>query len=350
LKKNDYNAPRGTRLQPKNRFIGSFYEKCDEYEEQKKNQNTTFINDDSQSIITYNDSPDIGYDASLNPYRGCEHGCVYCYARPTHEYFGLSCGLDFETRIFVKNKAPELLKKEISSPNYKPSVLALSGVTDPYQPAEQQFNITRRCLETLVQFRHPVCIVTKNALVLRDIDLLKHLSKYNAVSVSISISTLDSKLKMILEPRTTLPEMRLDTVEKLSAAGIPTSVLVSPVIPGLTDHEIPMIIKAAAQAGATAAFYSILRLPYGVADLFEDWLQRWFPDRKEKILNRIRSLHNGKVYDPRFFRRLTGCGIWADQIRRLFEVSCRKFNLKQRHIDLSCSEFKKVFPQQMNLF
>lgn len=350
MKKQDYNAPRGTFRQPKNRFSNYFYEKYEDYEEDKKSQNTEFIIDDSKSIITYNDSPDIGYEASLNPYRGCEHGCVYCYARPGHEYLGFSCGLDFESKIIVKQNAPELLIKEISALEYKPTVLALSGVTDPYQPAEQQFQITRKCLEVLAEFCHPVCIVTKNALILRDIDLLKHLAKYRAVSVSISISTLNPELKKILEPRTTPPESRLSTIEKLANSGIPVNILVSPVIPGLTDHEIPSIIKRASEAGASGAYYSVLRLPYGVADLFINWLDQWFPERKEKIINRICSMHGGKIYDPQFFRRLTGSGVWAEHIRRLFEVSCRKFNLRERQIELCPAAFKKPFPQQMDLF
>jgi len=339
LNKNDFNAPRGTKLQPKNRFSQFLYEGSDEYNENESPRKTELISDISKTIITHNESPDIGYEASLNPYRGCEHGCIYCYARPMHEYFGYSCGLDFETKILVKHNAPELLKKEILTPGYKPTVLSLSSATDPYQPIEQQFQLTRKCLEVLAQYRHPVCIVTKNALILRDIDLLKELAKYKAVSVSIFITTLDPELKKILEPRTTPPEARISTIRKLSNEGIPVNLLVAPIIPALTDNEIPQILKEAANVGATEAYYSILRLPYGVAELFEDWLNRWFPMRKEKILNCLKSLHGGKIYDPQFFRRLTGEGVWAEHIRRLFEVSCRKYNLNNRSCEVCLSAF-----------
>lgn len=339
MNKNDSNAPRGTGLQPKNRFSRFLYEHCDEYNENESPRKTELISDNSKSVITHNESPDIGYEASLNPYRGCEHGCIYCYARPMHECFGYSCGLDFETKILVKHNAPELLKKEILAPGYKPTVLSLSSATDPYQPIEQQFQLTRKCLEVLAQYRHPVCIVTKNALILRDIDLLKELAKFKSISVSISITTLDPELKKILEPRTTPPETRISTIRKLSSEGIPVNVLVAPIIPALTDNEIPQILKEAANAGATEAYYSILRLPYGVAELFEDWLNRWFPLRKEKILHRIKSLHGGKIYDPQFFRRLTGEGACAEHIKRLFEILCRKYNLNNHSRDVCLSAF-----------
>lgn len=350
MKKNDSKAPRGTRLQPKNRFCSTFYEP-EEIPQEEHQKQTEFIEDKSVSIVTCNDSPDIGYEASLNPYRGCEHGCVYCYARPTHEYLGFSCGLDFETKILVKKNAAELLKKTLSKPGYKPQVLAMSGVTDPYQPIEAKLKITRACLEVLAEFRHPVCIVTKNSLILRDLDLLKKLAKFNAVSVSISITTLDNNLKKILEPRTTPPLERFNTIQKLSASGIPVNVLVSPVIPAITDHEIPMILKMAAEAGASGAYYSVIRLPYGVASLFEEWLSKWFPDRKDKVLGRIQSLHGGKIYDGRFFKRLTGEGMWAEQIRHLFQVSCRKFKIPERQIELNLSAFiQPDSRKQMELF
>lgn len=350
MKKNDSKAPRGTRLQPKNRFCSTFYEP-EEISQEEHEKRTEFIEDKSASIITCNESPDIGYEASVNPYRGCEHGCIYCYARPTHEYLGFSCGLDFETKILVKKDAAKLLRKELSKPGYKPQILAMSGVTDPYQPIESKLKITRECLEVLAEFRHPVCIVTKNSLVLRDLDILKELAKFNAVSVSISIATLDDNLKKILEPRTTPPSERMKTIQRLSAEGIPVNVLVSPVIPAITDHEMPAIIKAASEAGVNGAYYSVIRLPHGVADLFEDWLERWFPDRKEKVINRITSLHGGKIYDSRFFKRLTGEGIWAEQIRRIFHVSCRKFKIPERQIDLNISAFlKPKTPEQMELF
>jgi len=350
LKKNDSKAPRGTRLQPKNRFASTFYE-SEEIPQEEHERKTEFIEDKSASIITCNESPDIGYEASVNPYRGCEHGCIYCYARPTHEYLGFSCGLDFETKILVKKDAAKLLRKELSKPGYKPQILSMSGVTDPYQPIESKLKITRACLEVLAEFRHPVCIVTKNSLVLRDLDILKELARFDAVSVSISISTLDDKLKKILEPRTTPPSERLKVVQKLAAEKIPVNVLVSPVIPAITDHEMPAILKAASEMGAGGAYYSVIRLPHGVAVLFEEWLAKWFPERKEKVLARIKSLHGGKIYDSRFFKRLTGEGIWADQIRRLFCVSCRKFKIPERQVELNLSAFRQPgLDRQMELF
>lgn len=349
MKKNDSKGRRGTALRPKNRFeTRTYVPDLDFVEEQTPLPGTQFIEDQSKSIITRNDSPDIGYDASLNPYRGCEHGCVYCYARPTHEYLGFNCGIDFESKIIVKKRAPELLRAELSKPDYTAEVLALSGVTDPYQPVERQLGLTRKCLEVLVEFRHPVCIVTKNSLVLRDIDLLSELAQYNAVRVSISISTLDNELRKYLEPRTSPPLSRLETISKLAQARIPVSVLVSPVIPALTDHEIPMILKNAAEAGALCAYYSVLRLPYCVADLFIDWLDKHYPEKKEKIISRLKSMHGGKIYDPQFFRRLRGSGFWADQIERLFEVGCKKYKLNQCPPELSTAHFKKL--GQMNLF
>lgn len=245
---------RGANYNPPNRFEPIEYVRDPEWSEEDPAPTTQFFKDTSRSLITYNDSPDVGFNASINPYRGCEHGCIYCYARPFHEYLGLSAGLDFETKIFVKEDAPALLRRELSSPKWKPQVIAMSGVTDPYQPIERRLRLTRRCLEVLVDFRNPVAIVTKNFLVTRDIDLLQRLAEYQAVCVFISVTTLKADLSRILEPRTSQPDRRLAAVEQLARAGIQTGVLVAPVIPGLTDHEMPAILQACAEAGGRVCF------------------------------------------------------------------------------------------------
>src|SRR6201993_2471318 len=241
---------------------------------------TQYFRDGTRTIITRNTSPDVGFETSLNPYRGCEHGCIYCYARPTHEYLGFSAGLDFESKIMVKTKAPELLRAELESPRWHPQTLVMSGVTDPYQPIERKLRITRGCLEVLAKFRNPVAIITKNHLVTRDVDLLCELAAHDAVAVNISVTSLDPKLQKVLEPRTSSPQARLDAIRQLRSAGIPTGVMVAPIIPGLTDHEVPKILEACAKAGAQFAAYTIVRLPWAVAPLFEHWLDEHFPDPK----------------------------------------------------------------------
>lgn len=315
---------------------------------------TLFLKDRTSTIIAYNDSPDVGFDASVNPYRGCEHGCIYCFARPTHEYLGFSAGLDFETKIMVKERGPELLRTELSSHKWKPQVIAMSGVTDCYQPIERKLKLTRRCLEVLAEFRNPVCIITKNHLVTRDVDLLGALAKHQAAAVFVSVTTLDSTLTPKLEPRASLPSYRLAAIETLSRAGIPVGVLVAPVIPGLTDHEMPAIISAAVEAGAQFAGYVPLRLPFGLGPLFEDWLARHFPERKEKVLNAIRAIRQGRINDPNYGTRMRGKGIFADQLAALFSVACRKSGLTGQRPELSAAAFRvpsstnasmqKIFP------
>jgi DNA repair photolyase len=303
---------RGAPINPPNRFEPLWYSRDPEWNDlEDPALETQFFRDTSRSIITYNDSPDVGFDASINPYRGCEHGCIYCYARPTHEYLGFSAGLDFESKILVKEDAPELLRRELSSPRWKPQVLAISGVTDSYQPIERRLQLTRRCLQVLAEFRNPVVIITKNHLVTRDVDVLGELAQYEAVRVFLSITTLDGGLGRVMEPRASHPLRRLAAIEMLSQAGVPTGVLVAPVIPGLTDHELPSIITAAVQAGARAAGYVTLRLPHGVGPLFEQWLTQHFPDRKDKVLHRIRAIRGGQLNDPRFSSRMRGEGIFA---------------------------------------
>lgn len=311
---------------------------------------TVFYRDTTKSIIAYNESPDVGFEASINPYRGCEHGCIYCYARPTHEYFGLSAGLDFETKIFIKEDAPELLRKELSSPKWQPKPIAISGVTDCYQPAEKHFRITRKCLEVLAEFHNPAGIVTKNYLITRDIDILKELAEHQAIIVALSITTLDPKLARVMEPRASQPDLRLKAIEKLSQNGIPAMVMVAPVIPGLTDHELPRIIQKAVESGASQAGYVMLRLPYTVSELFQTWLEQHFPEKKNKILNRIRSIRKGKLNSPEFYERMKGEGIFAEQVKTLFQVACRKAGIDKNKIRLSCDSFCRPGGTQLKLF
>jgi DNA repair photolyase len=342
---------RGSASNPKNRFesIERIPEPPDDSDE-TSSPHTQFFTDNSKSIIAYNDSPDVGFDASVNAYRGCEHGCVYCYARPTHEYLGFSSGLDFETKIMVKEDAPELLRKELSSPKWKPQLLAMSGVTDCYQPAEKKYQLTRRLLEVLLEFRNPVVIVTKNYLVTRDIDILSELARYQCAGVTISLTTLDPKLSAVMEPRASTPERRLAAIKVLSEAGIPVGYLQAPMIPGLTDSEAPAIAQAAVQAGASFAGYVALRLPFAVKSLFEQWLEQHFPDRKEKILNRIRSIRGGKLNDPNFKSRMRGDGIFAEQMAELFQLARKKAGINQRWPELTTKHFRGPSGSQLDLF
>jgi DNA repair photolyase len=302
---------------------------------------TRLLRDESRSVISRNDSPDVGFDVSLNPYRGCEHGCIYCYARPTHEYLGFSAGIDFESRILVKEDAPELLRRELASPKWKPEELVMSGVTDPYQPVERKLEITRRCLAVLAELRNPVGVITKNELITRDIDHLSELASHNAAMAFLSITTLDGELARRMEPRASHPRERLKAIERLAAAGIPVGVMVAPVVPAITDHEIPKILEAAAAAGAQSAGYVMMRLPGAVAGLFEAWLEEHFPDRKDKVLNRVRGLRGGKLYDPRFGSRMRGEGIFADQVKAIFETARRRYGLDQKRIELSTAAFRR---------
>ena len=350
------NAPRrlrgrGSASNPKNRFeaIERIPESGDDNDE-VSSPLTQFFNDTSKSIIAYNDSPDVGFDASVNPYRGCEHGCIYCYARPTHEYLGFSSGLDFETKIMVKGDAPELLRKELSSPKWKPQVLAMSGVTDCYQPAEKKRQLTRRCLEVLLEFRNPVVIVTKNYLVTRDVDILRELAGFQCVGVTISLTTLDPKLCSVMEPRASSPTRRLAAIRTLAEAGIPVGYLQAPMIPGLTDSEAHAIAEAAAKAGATFAGYVALRLPFAVKSLFEQWLEQHFPDRKDKILNRIRSIRGGRLNDPNFKSRMRGEGIFAEQMAELFQFGCKKAGIHRRWPELTTRHFAPPSRTQLDLF
>ena len=341
---------RGTPINPPNRFEALVLERDPDWNpDDDPAPRTRFFRDRSQSVISTNTSPDIPFETSLNPYRGCEHGCAYCYARPTHEYLGFSAGLDFETRIMVKPDAPELLRQELSSSRWKPQWLALSGVTDPYQPIERRLQLTRRCLAVLAEFRNPVGLVTKNHLVVRDLDLLAELARFNAVAVNLSLTSLDADLLHALEPRAAAPAMRLQAIKTLAEAGIPVGVLVAPVIPGLNDHEIPNVLRAAADAGASWAGKIVLRLPHSVEALFADWLERHRPDRSDKVLNQIRALRDGELNDSKFGSRMHGEGPLAERISRLFHVSARRAGLALEAPELSVTAFRRPAGTQMEL-
>jgi len=311
---------------------------------------TRFIATDAKTIVNKVDSPDIPMPYSMNPYQGCEHGCIYCYARNTHPYWGYSAGLDFEQKILVKKEAPALLKKFLNNKNYKPLPILISGNTDCYQPAEQKFLLTRQLLEICADYRQPVSLITKNALILRDIDILQRLSARNLVQVLLSITTMDESLRILLEPRTSTTVKRLKTVEQLNKNYIPASVMMAPVIPGLTDHEIYELAKAAKEHGTRDFYYSILRLNGDVAVLFEDWLGKNFPDRANKILNRTAACHGGQVQDSRFKIRMKGEGNYAEMIKNQIKQAKIKLNLPAKAlIPLACDQFK-IPSAQLDLF
>lgn len=318
-------------------------------DEEKPLLRTEFLRDSSKSILTENKSPDIGFRFSVNSYRGCEHGCAYCYARPTHEYLGFSPGLDFESKIMVKENGPELLYEKLMSKSYQPEPIFMSGVTDCYQPIERKLQLTRKCLEVLLKFKNPVGIITKNQLVTRDIDLLKQFAEFGGVLVFLSITTLDSDLCAALEPRTSRPEARLRAIKELAKAGIPVGVNVAPVIPGLTDHEMPQILKAASEAGATSAGYTPLRLPLSVTPLFSEWLETHRPEKKEKVLSLIRDLRGGKLNDAEFGSRMRGEGPIAANLEQMFKIYSTKYKLNAKDFDLSTEQFARP-GDQMSFF
>src|SRR3954465_2232424 len=312
---------------------------------------TTVTLDTARKVITRNDSPDIGFDRSINPYRGCEHGCVYCFARPTHAHMGLSAGLDFESKLFVKPDAPELLERELAAPKYSPRVIAIGTNTDPYQPIERRYEVMRGILEVLERAGHPVGIVTKSALVTRDIDILSRMARRNLVKVALSVTSLDAKLARVMEPRAATPARRLETLRKLSEAGIPTTVMVAPVIPALNDSEIERILDAAVHAGAKEASYVLLRLPLEVRDLFREWLMANYPDRYNHVFKLIRDMRGGKDYDAKWGERMTGSGPIAWMIGRRFEAACERLGRNRRRLKLSTEHFSptRKRPQQLSL-
>lgn len=315
---------------------------------------TTYTRDTAKTIIARNDSPDIPFDRSINPYRGCEHGCIYCFARPTHAYLGLSPGLDFESRIFVKEDAASLLRAELSKPGYSCETIALGANTDPYQPIERKLEITRRVLEVLREFRHPVGIVTKSALVARDIDILAEMARDRLAVVSVSLTTLDRALARKMEPRAATPERRLETIAALSSAGIPVSVLTSPMIPALNDMEMERLLEAAAERGAKGAGYTLLRVPLEIKDLFEDWLAAHAPNKAKHVMSLLRDTHGGKPYVSQWGTRMRGTGPYAEMLRIRFERACDRLKLNERRglwrLDTSMFRAPPRLGDQLSLF
>jgi DNA repair photolyase len=344
---------RGTELRTPNRFETTSLEAFDDGWDSPEAMElpvvqTEFLDDHSKSILAKNDSPDLGFTYSVNVYRGCEHGCAYCYARPTHEYLGMNAGVDFESKIMVKHDAPDLLRVAFDKASWKPQYIMMSGNTDCYQPAERDFGITRKMLEVFLDYRNPVGIITKNALILRDCDLLSEMAKLHLVSVFFSITTLDRDLARKLEPRTSTPERRLHAMRTLTEAGIPTGVMIGPAIPGLNDEEIPAILRAAHDAGAKSAGYNMVRLPYAVRPIFEEWLEKNVPLEAKKIMARIQMVRDGKMNDPEFGSRMRGTGGYADYIKELFRKTCKRLGLNEERTHLTTEHFRR--PNSMTLF
>jgi DNA repair photolyase len=349
---------RGSHLAPPNRFALTLVEResieplGDEESTVGRGPVTQFLLEQARSIVTSNDSPDIPFRYSVNPYRGCEHGCAYCYARVYHEYLGFNAGIDFETKIVVKENAVALFRDFLARDDWQVEPVVFSGVTDCYQPAERRFRLTRGCLEVAVEARQPIGIVTKNALVLRDLDLLRDLAADNLVHVTVAVTTLDPALAGSLEPRTSTPSARLRALAALAEAGIPTRVLIAPVIPGINDSEIPAILSAAKEAGVGAAGWTLLRLPLTVAPVFQEWLQRERPEAVSRVEGRIRSARGGQLNDPRFGKRMRGSGVMADQIAALFRLFARRLGLDGSLPAYNCTHFRPPLPTsgQLRLF
>ena len=347
-----YLKGRGAQVNPHNKFLKNSYVKehdegIDDWEE--TDHKTTFLFESSKSVVNKVDSPDVGMAYSLNPYQGCEHGCTYCYARNSHQYWGYSAGIEFERKIIVKKDAPTLFKKFLERKGWDATTISLSGNTDCYQPAERKFKLTRQLLEIALEYKQPIGMITKNSLILRDQDILQEMARQNLCMVYVSINSLNESLRQVMEPRTTTAKQRLKIVEQLSAAGIPMGVMVAPLIPGLSDHEIPSILKAVASAGAIKAGYTIVRLNGAIGGIFEDWLRKNFPDRFEKVWHMIQSCHGGTVNDSRFGERMRGNGNIAQMISDSFKLHCRLNGLNQQEIMLDHTLFK-VPSDQMSLF
>lgn len=349
----------GSQIDPPNRFEKVHFESDPEhlewdteYRNAIHNRPIEYIADTSKSIVAENSSPDIPFRFSLNPYRGCIHSCAYCYARPSHEWLGFNAGMDFETKIVVKHDAPQLFREFLGKRSWKPEPITFSGVTDCYQPAERKFQLTRQCLEVALQCYQPLNIVTKNALVLRDLEILKNLAARDLVHVFLSITTLQPSLARDMEPRTSIPTARLRAIEWLTEAGIPVGVMVAPVIPGLNDSEIPAILQAAKDAGAQAAAYILLRLPLAVRPVFQEWLERTQPNQVERVLGRVQATRGGKFNDSSWHQRMVGTGEIAEQIRKLFQVFQRKLGLNNQLPAHDCSRFEppNSDSQQLRLF
>ncbi len=348
---------RGSAIEPPNRFLTTRavpdyadFENDPEFIEELRRVPTEFLVDDSQSIVTENDSPDIPFRYGVNPYRGCEHGCAYCYARPYHEYLGMNAGIDFESKIFVKQKAPQLLRDWLARANWRGDEIVFSGVTDCYQPCERRFELTRQCLEVCADCHQPVSIITKNALVVRDLDILRRLAERNCIQVNISLTTLDARLARTLEPRTSSPDARLRAIHDLHAASIPVRVMTAPIIPGLNDCEIPALLEAAAKAGADHAAYTLLRLPLSVKPVFLEWLERVEPLKRDRIVRLVQSVRGGELSSSTFGERMRGTGQFAEQIKQTFRVFARKHGLDRRLPPLNSEHFVPPLPESGQLW
>ena len=340
-----FEKGRGAQFNPKNRFLKGEYvqehvEGIDDWEQEKRN--TEYIIDDSKTLVNTVTSPDVGMMYSANPYQGCEHGCIYCYARNSHEYWGYSAGVDFESRIVVKKNAPALLRKFFDNKSWVPATISLSGNTDCYQPIERKMKITRQLLEICLEYRNPVGILSKNALVLRDMDIIQDLAKLNLVRVFSSITSLDEDLRRLLEPRTASYRSRLKVVETLSKAGVPTGIMNAPLIPGLNDMHMHDVLKAASEAGAKWAGYTVVRLNGAIGPIFKDWLFKAFPDRAEKVWHQISECHEGKVNDSRWGNRITGDGKFAELIKTQFDIYCKKYHLNETKMELNTKDFRRI--------
>ncbi len=348
-----FEKGRGAQFNPKNRFLKGAYvqehiEAIDDWEEEERK--TEYIFDNNKTLVNEVKSPDVGMMYSANPYQGCEHGCIYCYARNSHEYWGYSAGVDFESRIVVKKNAPALLRKFFDNRNWRPAVISLSGNTDCYQPIERRMGITRKLLEICLEYRNPVSVLTKNALVLRDTDILQELAKLNLVRVFSSITSLDEDLRLKLEPRTASYKSRLKVVRTMAQSGIPTGIMNAPIIPGLNDNHMHDVLKAASEAGALWAGYTVVRLNGAINGIFRDWLYKAFPDRADKVWNLISSCHGGQVNDSRWGNRMVGDGRFAELIRTQFQLYCRKFGLNETSLTWNLDAFRRVKNGQMSLF
>lgn len=348
-----FDKGRGAQFNPKNRFLKGQYlqefpEAIDDWEAEPRK--TEYIYDDNKTLVNKVTSPDVGMMYSANPYQGCEHGCVYCYARNSHEYWGFSAGLDFESRIVVKKNAPALLRKFLDNKNWIPAAISLSGNTDCYQPIERKMRITRQLLEICLEYRNPVGVLSKNALVLRDLDILQELAKLNLVRVFSSITSLDENIRLKMEPRTASYKQRLKVVETMAKNGIPTGIMNAPIIPGLTDKDMPAVLKAASEAGAKWAGYTVVRLNGAIGPIFQDWLFKAFPDRAEKIWHAIQECHDGNVNDSRWGNRVVGDGKFAEMIRDQFRLFCKKYGLNETKMEYNTSDFRRIKNNQLPLF
>jgi DNA repair photolyase len=344
---------RGSLSNPAGRFERTGIEAVDDgwtQEEAPESIATSIQPDRAKGVLTTNESPDVGFGQSINPYRGCEHGCIYCYARPSHAYMGLSAGLDFETKLFYKADAARVLEAELSRPRYVCKPIMLGANTDPYQPIERRLGVTRSILTVLQRCRHPVSIITKGVLAVRDLDILADLARDRLTSVAVSLTTLDAEVKRTLEPRAASPQARLKIIKQLTQAGVPVSVMVAPVVPAITDHEMENILEAAAEAGATRAGYVLLRLPYEVKDLFREWLAQHYPQRANHVMSLVRDARGGRDNDPNFGTRMKGTGPYAELLRTRFQLACRRLGLNSaRDASLDTTHFRQPGPQSNQL-